>query len=406
MLLYTGPKDTLYNMSDFVTLINILNNSIYTRTKDDIKELIDKFSTNNKTLHNVVLAAFKVKQKDTVIINALKWLYKLYVIEYPKISTRAVKLSHVRQVIKEHQSENAYIKSTHRVNFNITKKEKDKLEADYKKKIFNSNNKKTNFNLNDTMAKIRELAITGAKKNIYDLGILLLLVSGVRPVGLFKNVFNLIESKPAYIRLSNITKKRDKLETLDRPIILLSAKQFLTLLTRFKRHFTNKRTVTASGAFASDKQARLNERVILHFPQLKQEKNKSSMLRKLYISLAFHFYADSSKVNFNCYIKKILGHNSLNTTFSYSFINLIKPHQITKEPKPIDLKSTIDDDTADMTAGGFKKLSRTETKHKKIELLEKIYKQHGGKITNAKMRRVSGVGSRIINEFLKSKRSV
>jgi hypothetical protein len=97
-----------------------------------------------------------------------------------------------------------------------------------------------------------------------------------------------------------------------------------------------------------------------------------------------------------------LGHESSDTSFSYSTINL------TNEPEPepeLEEKEEQDEKEPEPThSQTYTKLdSRKAPLEDKLALLEKIYKDHGNSITNVKLRKLSGIGSRTVNDFLKSK---
>ena len=391
-------------MASFITFLK------ETTGINEINQIEAKLPDTTLTFHNTVKAFMKTKQKEPELLQLLPSIYRLYVVYYPTLSTRTVKLSEIRKIIKEHQSEDVFKKSKYSQYFNITQEESKGMKDKYNKQLSEHNNNKFQINKDDLLTKIRDLIVIQSKQNTYDLWLLLLLVGGMRPHEAFTNIVKPVKGKPAYISISNLAKKRNDPEfSVERPIILLTGREFITKLKRLREAFKDKVSITAEGKLSSDKQAQLNKRVLMYFPEFKEIRQSSSMLRKIYATLAFEIYGDKSKQNFNSFITATLGHDGAETSFSYSYINLETEQKDMAQDIKDELKQIRKDEKKEVKeakeALNQPKLSRKAPKDQKIIVLEELYK-HNTAITNTKLRVLSGYGSRIINEFLTTKRNL
>ena len=292
-------------------------------------------SKSCSSFHRLVRTALSEKKIPTAAtVKLLKPLYEIYKELYPNIKTLSVKLSEVRKVIKENQSKEAYTKSTYREYFNIPLKDKEGIASDYKKSVEKKNKNREVIDktmITEGIDRLMKDVIgysTGKDEPLtrtvrfkpYNVGVLLMLASGMRPVELFTNE---VERKPkekngdAQVYISNIAKKRekDKSLTMVRPLQLISSGTFMGLLGQFRKYFEGKKTLNAYGRLAADKLKSLDRAVKKYFTGI-----TPSSLRKIYASMIYDEIGGDQ--NFNTFIKDILGHTSLDTSFSYSFLSI------------------------------------------------------------------------------------
>ena len=125
------------------------------------------------------------------------------------------------------------------------------------------------------------------------------------------------------------------------------------------------------------------------------------MMRKYYTVLAYELYADKEHTNFNHYIQGLLGHDSVGTSFAYSTINLTGTTAEGEETKNLDVDRLPRPQRAEGAGRPtFSKISRRAPMADKIALLDQIYRADP-QISNSELRRISGCGSRIVNDFLR-----
>ena len=360
-----------------------------------------KSKSESALFHKSVKEFFRIRRTESDGLLALKIFYEKYSELYPNIKTRKKYLSDIRKIIKENQSADLYTKSTYDEYFNINKKQRTKIVQEYNKSIRASNDDKIQINASMILNKMGKLIVSS---NPYERALALLLAYGGRPIELFtRNTFEHKKSQGSWITVNNLAKKREGQDSsVDRPIILFTPKQFIKEVKRLRDDFKNK-ILETNGSFAKDKSVTLNKYAVKNFPFLKDVHQKSSMMRKIYADLAYHTYADKSKQNKNSFIGRILGHNDLMTSFSYSWVNLHgdKPNEnlkIQELEKKINMLSLQNRNPVPKT-----RISRRAPKNEKIALLEELYSE--GVVKNTALRKASGMGSAIVNSFLKEKHS-
>ena len=149
-------------------------------------------------------------------------------------------------------------------------------------------------------------------------------MTGSRPIEVFTSKFsacNKTKGDPNnYICISNIAKKKDKEKIVKRPILSFDA----NITSRKLIKFINKiRSDVVSplvdGQLSPSITRALTRTMEKEFIFAKEQKNKSSMLRKIYAELAWVEFGKG--INKNVYIQDLLGHANLNTSFSYSFVD-------------------------------------------------------------------------------------
>ena len=366
-----------------------------------------KRNTEASRFHKTILHIFRIRGKTEVILWALRKLYPLYEQAYPLPKTLKQNLSSVRSVLKANQSAEAYRKSKHSDTFNLSLEARDKITHAYKRQVLKKNSDKIQIDEKKIYEKIQELI---QSDNVYDRALSLMLCLGTRPIELFsKNTFTKIKGRDSWIKVGNLAKKREGQKSFtERPVLFFSVKFILKEVGKFRAHFEGKIVINSNGRLASDKNASLNQRALIHFPWISKIYQKSSALRKVYASLAYKNFADKSKQNFNTFISRILGHDDLDlsTSFSYSYLNVCDPNknsntQLNSEMN--ELREQVKYLMKINSAVPTPPVSPTSPTAKNSDKLEKIYKSNPG-ITNRKMRELSGFGSKRVNTFLKSKK--
>ena len=368
-----------------------------------------KRNTPSSRFQKTILHIFKTRGKTEEILWALKKLYPLFVQAYPNQKTLKQNLSSVRTIIKLNQSAEAYRKSKHDDTFNLSLEARNLITNTYKRDVLQKNSNRLQIDEKKIFKKIQELI---QSSDVYDRALSLMLCLGCRPIELFDmNTFTKIKGRDSWIKVGNLAKKREGQKSFtERPVLFFSVKFILKEVEKFRAHFKDKIVINKSGRLASDKNAMLNRRALIHFPWISKIYQKSSALRKVYASLAFKNFADQSKQNFNTFISKILGHDTLDlsTSFSYSHFNVCDPDknsntqlnsEINELKEKVKYLMKINEAKGAPPTPPVSPTSPTSP----MDKLEKIYKSNPG-ITNRKMRELSGFGSKRVNTFLKSKK--
>ena len=180
--------------------------------------------------------------------------------------------------------------------------------------------------------------------------------------------------------------------------MLFTPKQFLREVKRLRLDFKGKLLENSEGELSKDKSQTLNKHALKHFPFLKDVHQKASLFRKIYADMAWSLYGDPCTQNQNSFISNILGHDGLLTSFSYSWVNVSDPNSISNEK---ELNNRIN-----QLEGQIRILmlnDKPELKNKKT--MEQLYEENNN-ITNAQMRKLSGKGSRAVNNFLQKKKNI
>lgn len=334
----------------------------------------------------------------------LKKFLVLFKVMYPNPATLAVHLSKVRKTIKtaklgprknQVQPPALYKLSLSEEYFN---QPKEIINDMYQKSIVRveeANKNLTQINLGELTEAIERLDKAG---DPYSRGVLLMLCSGMRPIELFKNV---VEPDPAdsrYILVGNLAKKRGDRLRVRRPVIGMSPESFINRLAAFRQYFDNKKPLDKDGFLSGNVVRGLNAAARAVFPELEGKSQAGSMMRKYYSAAAFELFADKEKTNYNVFIKNLLGHNILSTSFNYSMVNVSGDPEDEERAHDAELEEVPEHKDPE-----FKKIARNAPKAAKIEYLEHIYRIKP-LISNAALRKASGVGAAIVNEFLSRKR--
>lgn len=400
----------------------------------DNEDIIDKYFPNvkggkiNTKAHNAIKQIFETKTDDKNILEVLPKFYEMYTHYYPSLTTRRQKLSEVRKVIEKNQSANAYRLSKHDKYFNLDYNQRVDLVETYKAKVLEKNDDKLQVDENEIFSKMRELIMS---KNKYDRWIALLLSTGARPVGLIsKNKFSLIKDKPGWILVENLAKKRDTQEKqwTERPTVLFDPVEVIREWQRLKKDFKGSVIIDHTGKLSADKNSSLNKAVVKHFQWLKDNPNKSSMLRKLYADMAWKSKGDKAYGSRQKFTADILGHSGMLSSFSYTIVNVSDPSELknkalqskinelatammhmqiklSKQENKIEeeVKEEVKEQLDEVEP--IKLITRNMKKEDKLAILDKLVAQleaDGIKITNRKLRQLSGGGSKLINEYHKA----
>jgi hypothetical protein len=308
--------------------------------------------------------------------------------------------------------------------------ERIEINEAYSEKITEQNKDKLQVDLQDVLDKMRQLILS---KNVYERGLCLLLAGGMRPIELFyRNEVETIEDMPNWIRVSNLAKKRDgESQQTTRPIVMLSANQFIAELQRFRKHFKGKSVKvvdpkTGSDKLAADKSQTMNKIALKWFPFLKDLQQQSSLMRKIYVDMSFTMFADPKKTNYNSWVSEKLGHSGLLTSFSYSWVSVRNKEEIKEtelyekitmleqklnllvdmQEKQVDrggLRDPEEEKEPYITEGHIPKAR--ESDEDKLKRLEQIWEANP-KISNISLRKKSRLGSKLVNSFMKSKKKI
>lgn len=378
--------------------ISSLLNEIY--TEGDLR------GTNIKTkfMHAIQIDLMK-RQPAGIILHKLPIWYSVLKSIYPNLNTLSMKLSNVRKWIKENQLPDVYEKSTQSKYFNLSKEQRMEKIDKYKAYVRERNMDKIQVSLEAMLDRQQELLLS---TNVYDIVLACMMASGTRPVEIFdKNQFEQIDEKPSWIRVLNIAKKRDTQDNhqTTRPVIGLTPQAFISLVNIIRNTFKDKVVISTNGTLASDKNTTLNKRFAFRFPEFANETNKSSLLRKIYGNMSYELHADRTKINLNTWLSSVLGHDvkDLSTSFSYSFVNITKKQNQNVD----DLKAELEHLKAILESGKIThsviqpvyQIGREPAESKYVRL-ERIIQEYPS-ITNHELRKRSGVGSVIVNRYLK-----
>lgn len=400
---------------------------------EEVKDAVVAYKPYKNSLqigfHSAVIKLFKkkltgkeFKKKDNEKnhaegLEALQVMFKQYSVFYKKPNSLKQKLTEVRtKSIEKFQSADFYKMSKLDKYFNISNAKRIKIVNDYKEQVRKKNKNKIQVDVKHIVDMTTHLI---QSKNVYDRLISLMICTGARPIEIFdKNEFELIPDRPAWIKVLNLAKKRDTQEKqyAIRPVIILPPQAVIDELRNIRNHFKKKHAVIIdkSGGLAKDKSQTLNKQVVKHFPDLvKNIHQKSSILRKVYADLSYKNFADKTKTNFNTWVADVLGHGDLLTSFSYSYVNVRDPNQVRDD----EFKTQLEELRGKLDlllVGGLKtptnekkierkRLPRRALKADKLKFLDEIWNENK-KITNIELRKQAGMGSKIVNDFLKSKK--
>ena len=383
------------------TFTNFLDSVESNPTIERINAKLKKYY-QDLSIKKVFKNVFEKKLPVKTSLSLLPRMFKILDILYENRGTLSGILSAIRKKIKETQPESVYKKSKLDTYFNMSETDRNSRRSNYQETVIAKNSDLIQLNLPYLLKKIDELS---KSKNVYAGGVLLMLCYGGRPMDLFKNTIEPIADKPNYVKISNLAKAlKNNSKFVIRPIIGLTAEDFINRLKKFRDYFSDKIIYADEGRLSTHITNELSKATKKAFPELANGSQSSSMLRKYYCVLAFELFADKKKENFNLFIQKILGHESSDTSFSYSTINLTNEPEPEPEPEPEEKEEQDEKEPEPTHSQTYTKLdSRKAPLEDKLALLEKIYKDHGNSITNVKLRKLSVIGSRTVNDFLKSK---
>lgn len=285
--------------------------------------------------------------------------------------------------------------------------------------------------------------------DIYVKSIALLLASGSRPTELFRlSTYKLLPynspKRHQYLIIEGLAKTVNDTKKVERPILHMTPDTFLNTLTELRRNVEMKfpdrklyRDIESKNAITTTLTGFLQTRIDKLFPENNNlKKGDPSRItpkstREIYITLAFELYGESDTPgvpqNRNWFIQQILGHDDIRTSFHYSRSALrpepakflpthltlkqsqleVKVEHVEEQLKELDEKvdeKTViypKEKTKERARKGGKKLDESQTQKILKEAYEELMKRN--KLTNDNLRKETHLGSRIVNEFMKSK---
>lgn len=373
----------------------------------------DSRQTTRSKFHNHVLDYFrdKTRSRDTAR-KEMKKFYQKYRTLYDKDTTLRQKLSEVRRIIKQKQSPEIYSDSLLEEYFNLPKANRDALNKKTKERIVKKNKNRIQVDQLELLSTLNKLLLSD---NVYDKILALLMASGARPVELLsKNKYELIKDKPSWVKVLNIAKKREdkKDETLERPIIEITPQIFIAEVDNVRKALSRRKIMVKEKNTGKKKlnpaiSSELNQRAVKHFPWLTGHWNKSTMLRKIYVDLSWKLFADTKLVGKTVWAGQVLGHGlgDLLTSASYTYVNTTVDENTNLEQVKTKLNehaSILKLIKANLSLPKIsEKQNRKRSKWEKIEELERIYKPG---MSIRKLKKISGIGTDIVMEFLQNQR--
>ena len=224
----------------------------------------------------------------------------------------------------QHTKENIYVKlrkelwapdsKEYKLSLEILKipKEVKKQQIEhYQKQVEENNTEKKIFSYRSLVKIIDGLKNGTTREEMF---LFCLFVYGGRPKDLFQNTIEPYNSNE--IIVSNIAKKKkeDSCLTATRPLIGCTNTEFIRIrskaLNLYKDIYNKDNQINKTIMDA------LNKTFNFYYPE-----ETIKIIRKLYGALAYREYG--GKQNMNLFLKKILGHNGVEVSFSYSQIELI-----------------------------------------------------------------------------------
>ena len=295
------------------------------------------------SIYNIIAAAFRKPIPEAQILELLPKLYALMKIEYPNAASRNVKLSYLRNALKAHQTPKVFELSKHREYFNISKTEKDKIRSNYEADVIKRN--KNPIEINADRIK-HMMGIMSKSDNVYDKAVFVLMATGIRPIEVFIATFKRTTKKgfgKNYLNIGNLAKRRDDKIQVLRPVIFATPNEIIAAVKKIREEIPPAEAVRTT----YDDSPRLLQSAARQGITKASEYNfeiKPHMARKYYVALAYDIYGE--KTNFNVFIREVLGHQSLGTSFSYS---IVRPTSDAgqKVPKKVPKKKKVCTKSAD-----------------------------------------------------------
>lgn len=374
-------------------------------------------STNYLELAKAMVAVKSTKEPFGELLRAL---YKTLSALFTNANTKSRRLSQIRKVIREKQDRELYTMSTYDTYFNQAKEIRDKMRTDYANAIKAKNRNKIQIDEGFVYEKLRSLI---ESPDVYNRAIAMMMAIGARPFELFVvNEYSLSKTHPGWLHVAKLAKQHDTQKErgdkdyTDRPTIILTPQFVIDQAKNIRKAVLDEqhRLTEEDGQLSQNISKNVNRRVKKEFPFLAKEdvRNLSSFMRKIYADLSYKLYADKDRVNYNSWISDVLGHGAKSelTSFSYSYINVKNDNQPTtiKElaHKVEEIRQTVK--KIEIDPAQYIEVAKLRAKNiekpEKWAILERIYSENP-KISNDALRLKARAGSRIVNEFMKSKRA-
>jgi integrase len=245
----------------------------------------------------------------------------------PKINSKAMIQSFVRNLVKEVYGEDSKQYRYLKVGFSMTTSEKISRNDEAQDKVRTNNENQiiiTTQQVKDFKNKI--LSLLNPKFKIIPALILTQLCSGCRLIEILNSDFKFEESetKENYIIQSDVAKNRTNEERpVVKPIIFMQSSVFLKLLKKVRNNLTHKDTDTNV-----ELTNRFNKRINAVIKKVAIELNISGItsshdLRKIYGNYS-HLRHSPNNCSLQCWLSSVLGHDSLGSaSANYSTLRII-----------------------------------------------------------------------------------
>ena len=295
---------------------------------DDLNDLFDAEygGFTNQKFHNMVIRLLSKRTEDDEVLASLMVFYPIYRMIYRNNKTLSKMLSQVRsKAIHPYQSNHVWIQSTYDTFFNLSEMERVTIINDYKQKVQHRNRNQIEINESKLIATVKGLM---KSENKYETMLAIMFCTGLRPVEVFSTATMRLSKNKGWAVFTGLAKQRGENRPVDRPVLIYSPRYIKKKLKNTRPLFDM--ALVVNGELNKAIQHTLNKKMISNFPFVDGLPNKSSMLRKLYGTIAYDQHAPDN-MNLNIFLQDILGHKSVLTSFSYSVVSTKKkPERKTK----------------------------------------------------------------------------
>jgi site-specific recombinase XerC len=247
---------------------------------------------------NKLIKSFKdIKQQD-------KTLKKISIIlhnDNPKDRTLASRYSVVKNMFRKITNDEIFlqqIKPEDQITTNIIK-ENSKIRDD----------RKTVSLTTKDILKITELR---KSRDMYDIAIYLLFMSGRRTSELLSSIFK-NKKKEKRISILGLKKRRKNIDKLCYFTPLVNKTKFNKIYNKFKRKYNNSKIVGNTNLFSRTLNRRIKSRINTNF--------HPHMLRGFYVAYLFKF-RNYEKKKINTFIRDNLCHQTINASLNYTGYNI------------------------------------------------------------------------------------
>ena len=281
-------------------------------------------TTPTAVVKDLLPTQFEVNKKSYKKFTNLIDLLNFYVNKtVPNLNTKVMLQSYVRKLVKDTYSADSkhylYLKD----GFSMTLEEKKTRQSDAQDKVVSSNENQIEI----TVAQLKLFTdkLNTTKFKIIPSIILAQIACGGRLIEILSSEFEFLESKKdAYIIQNNVAKnKTDAERPVDKPILFITTTEFLSLICLIRSKLTVKPdddNIKLSNRYGK----RVNALVVKIATEcgMPPEITSSHDLRKIYANFSYILYAKKNQ-SLQIWLKSVLGHSDLNSSFNYSTIKII-----------------------------------------------------------------------------------